>query len=107
VLIFRLSSVLGGRKEVVNAPFIELLAYMEMQKEKEQNDRFRDFLNVFYANPMTDKNARKEYLKTIKPESNLLKVAKKKGALVTDLDQLRLIKQMQEQEANAEKLKGG
>lgn len=73
-----------------------------MLKEKEKSERFSEYLNVFYANPMTDKKARKDYVKSISPESAMLKVANRKGAMVTDLNQLRLIKQMQEQEANAQ-----
>lgn len=51
---------------------------------------------------MTNQNARKKYINDIKPESELLQRAKKSGgALVTDLEQLRLLKQVQEQEAAA------
>lgn len=103
ILIFRLSPILGGRSEVLAAPFLELLAHLEMVKEKENNDRFSHFMNMFYANPMTNQAARKKYVNDIKPESELLQRAKKSGALVTDLDQLRLLKQMQEQEAAARK----
>jgi chromosome condensin MukBEF complex kleisin-like MukF subunit len=103
VFIFRLSSVLGGRSEVLNTPFAELLAHLEMLNEEKQAKRFADFMNMFYANPMTNKDARADYIKQIRPETKLLKEAKS-GGLVTDLDQLRLLKQMREQE---ERAKGG
>lgn len=106
VLIFRLSSVLGGRTEVLNTPFYELLAHLEMLNDKEKNDRFANFLSMFYANPMTDASARKDYVSAIRPDSKLLQEAGKNGALVTDLNQLRLLRQMQEQEATA-KMEGG
>lgn len=104
-----MSPILGGRSEVLAAPFYELLAHLEMLKEQKKNERFGEFLNIFYANPMTNKDARKKYINDIKPESEILQRAKKGGALVTDLDQLRLIKQMQDQEAAALKKfsKGG
>ena len=101
-----MSPTLGGRREVLAAPFLELLAHLEMLKEKQRNDRFEQFLNMFYANPMTNQGARKKYINDIKPESELLKGAKR-GALVTDINQLRLLKEMQDQEAAAAKMKGG
>lgn len=73
-----------------------------MLQEEKKNDRFGEFLNMFYANPMTDKKARKEYIKKISPEKGITKVAGKK-ATVFNFDQLKLIKQMQEQEARAKK----
>jgi hypothetical protein len=105
VIIFRLSSVLGGRSEVMETPFIELLAHIEMLNDKERADRLSQFMNMFYANPMTDMNARKNYVNSIMPEPELV-TKSEQGALVTNLDQLRLLKQMQEQEAAA-KMKGG
>lgn len=92
----------------MDTPFIELLAHMDMLKEKERNERFMNFLNLFYSNPFSDKQGRQDYIKEIRPDSQLLQAASKGNEkLVTNLDQLRLLKQMQEQEANAEKLKGG
>lgn len=104
-MIFRLSPILGGRSEVMDAPFIELLSHISMLKEKEKTDRFAAFMNMFYANPMTDQQARKEYIKSIQPDSELLQKVSKQGALKTDLDQLKLIKEMQELEAK--QMKGG
>lgn len=73
-----------------------------MNKDREQSDRFAEFMNMFYANPMTDKKGRTEYIKKITPENQsgsvTTKVLGKGKATVTNLDQLRLIKQMQEQE---------
>lgn len=106
-MIFRLSSVLGGRSEVIEAPFFELLAHLDMLQEKEKSDHFVAYLNMFYANPMTDQKARSDYIKEIQPESELLQQASEGGGLVTNLDQLRLLKQLGKQEANAAQLKGG
>jgi hypothetical protein len=105
VLIFRLSSVLGGRDQVLKTPFSELLAYVSMAKDKDQSERFANFMNMFYANPMTDQKGRKDYIKKITPDNQsgsvTTKVLGKGKSTVTNLDQLRLLKQMQEQERQA------
>ena len=101
-----MSPILGGRREVLAAPFCELLAHLDMLKDKEKNERFGQFMNMFYANPMTNKQARQQYIKSIQPESELLKGAKR-GKLATDLTQLKALKESQDREAAVAKIRGG
>lgn len=99
-LVFRLSNRLGGRSEVLGTPLVELLAYASMESDREQREAQKEFMNMYYANPMVDKKARKDYL------NSLFKAPVKregKTALVTDFNQLKLIKEMQEIERKQER----
>ncbi|QFG05693.1 tail assembly chaperone [Bacillus phage 035JT001] len=104
VLVFQLSPILGGRSEVLDAPFVELLSHLQMLKEKQENERYMNFLMMHYSNPMSDNKGRKEFLKGITPESQAFKTEAARGkATVTDLDMLRRLKEQQKQEANINK----
>ncbi|QFG05425.1 tail assembly chaperone [Bacillus phage 031MP002] len=104
ILIFQLSPILGGRSEVLDAPFVELLSHFQMLKERQENERYLNFLSMHYSNPMSDNKGRKEFLKSITPESQAFKTEAAKGkATVTDLNLLRQLKQQQMQEKSINK----
>lgn len=69
ILVFRLSPVLGGRTEVLNAPLSECFTYLSSEQERQENKRLETFLNLWYANPLIDAERRKAYIETITPKS--------------------------------------
>ena len=95
-IVFRLSHRLGGEKAVMNAPMESLLVWLLMDKEERNTQRINDFMNMFYANPMTDAKSRQEYINGLFEEA-APKDAEQK-VYVTNLDQLRMIKDLQETE---------
>ena len=85
---------------MLNSPLVELLAYATMENENDQKEAQRQFMNLYYSNPMVDKDARKDYI------NSLFKAPVKregKTAYVTDFNQLKLIKELQEKERTQER----
>lgn len=79
--MFKLSDLLGGRSEVVDAPAVELMKYMEMAIEEAENkhkakqaEMYINYLsNVFSQQleekPTTEyKRAKEEFIQLITPE---------------------------------------
>ena len=95
-IVFRLSNRLGGRKAVMEAPMESLLAWLLMDKEERNTRRINDFMNMFYANPMTDAKSREEYVNGLFEEA--APKAEEQKVYVTNLDQLRMIRDLQETE---------
>ncbi len=101
MIIFRLSPRLGGRSEVLKAKLIELLKYMEFEKEeeeakiqKEKMDRWFNFMSMLHAHPMSDKQARKKYMDLIDPkiENSTPNINK---TYETDIELLKRMKALQ------------
>lgn len=71
-----LSNKLGGRSEVLGAPFIEILGHLiskfdedERAAEKEQEKYYLDFVAMLNSNPQNEKQNKQtqKFLKEIKP----------------------------------------
>ncbi|AYP68833.1 hypothetical protein BpsM61_00059 [Bacillus phage vB_BpsM-61] len=90
IILFNISPILGGRSEVMNAPFIECLKHLELVLNQRKSDRWNKFMDMFYSNAEVDNKKRKEYVKLIQP-----KEAKKQLAMKTNIDQLKAIKEKQ------------
>src|SRR5699024_9334414 len=76
-LIYKLSSKLGGRDSVVNAPFVELLSYLiskleeeETEALKEEYEYYMQFVALLHSNPQDEKEAKRtnEFMKSIVPK---------------------------------------
>jgi hypothetical protein len=90
IFIYRLSARLGGRSEVLETPVVEALKYIELEKKREQEERFFSFLSMFHAHPMADAEGRKKFIEAIQP-----KVKSAPVVYETNLDQLKQLKAMQ------------
>lgn len=90
-IIYTLAPVLGGRKEVLETPFIEVLKYIELERAKKKSDRWNRFMDLWYSHPFADKRARDKYIEQIQPEQ-----ARRELVMETDIDQLRQLKEQQE-----------
>lgn len=78
-VVYSLSDKLGGRSEVIDVPFVELLGYLiskiEADKdnaEKEQVEYYLNFIAMLNSNPQNEKQAKEtdKFLKSIKPKLN-------------------------------------
>lgn len=88
--IYNISPILGGRSEVMKAPFIECVKHLELELERKKTDRWNGFLDLFYSHPEMDQKKRQAYIKIIQPEK-----AKPKMTMKTDQNQLREIAEQQ------------
>lgn len=74
-----LSDKLGGRKEVLETPFYEVLGHVvtkfeedERQVEKEQMEYYMNFVAMLNSSPQNEKQAKasQKFMDTIKPQLN-------------------------------------
>jgi hypothetical protein len=84
----------------LKAPVVELLKYMELHKEEEENkakkekmDRWLDYLSLVHSHPLGDADGRKKFIDLIKPDTVSSKDA---PHYETDFEQLERFKAMQE-----------
>lgn len=77
--MYRLSDKLGGRSEVVSAPFVELLSYLitsieedKAKVEEKQVEYYLNFIAMLNSNPQNEKQAKEtdKFMKSIKPKLN-------------------------------------
>lgn len=102
VIIFTLSPVLGGRREVLLTPLSELFAYVDMEKRRKTHDRYHRFMDSLYSTHQgIDKRKRQQYMESIRP-----KEVRKKLEMKTNVDQLKALKAQQQQDAHALKQGG-
>lgn len=87
-MVYLLSDKLGGRQEVLSAPFYEILGHLETkfqederQAEKEQMDYFMEFVSRLNSSPQNEKQAKQteKFMKQIKPQLNKKKTSSEKG----------------------------
>ena len=78
-IVYRLSDRLGGRSEVVSAPFVELLSYLitsieedKAKVEEKQVEYYLNFIAMLNSNPQNEKQAKEtdKFMKSIKPKLN-------------------------------------
>lgn len=92
IIIYTLAPILGGRDQVLSAPFIECVKYVELEQKKRKNDRWNNFMDMIYSSPMgVDSGKRQKYMELIQPEQ-----ARKQLELKTDVNQLQKLKEEQE-----------
>lgn len=65
---------------------------MLLANREDEAKRFDQFVLMLHANPMTDEKARERYIRIIEPQQLIEEMI---GEMVTDLDQLRRIKEEQ------------
>jgi hypothetical protein len=95
MIIFNLSPVLGSRSEVLKTPCIEVLGYIELNRERKKAERWNNFMDLFYATQQgIKKEDRQRFIETIKPVT----VGRKgvKANPTTDLEMLKRMKDAQQ-----------
>lgn len=75
-----------------------LLVWILMDKEERNNQRIADFMNNFYSSPMIDATMRQEYVSGLMEEAATASSDQNKPKYETNIEQLKLIKAMQEQD---------
>lgn len=87
MVIFKLSKELGGRDEVLNTPFNELLAHLmthfqneERKAEKEQADYYMNFVAMLNSNPQSKEQMKSvmKFMKEIQPKKKVEQSSKPK-----------------------------
>ncbi|WP_314347656.1 hypothetical protein [Mammaliicoccus vitulinus] len=87
MVIFKLSKELGGRDEVLNTPFNELLAHLmthfqneECKAEKEQADYYMNFVAMLNSNPQSKEQMKSvmKFMKEIQPKKKVEQSSKPK-----------------------------
>ncbi len=75
-----------------------LLMWVLMDKQEKNVQKINDFMNMFYSNPQIDAKKRQEYVSGLFEEAAPPKKQSEPTKFVTNIEQLRLIKTMQEAE---------
>lgn len=83
---------------MMNAPMESLLAWVLMDKQEKSAQKISDFMNMYYANPQIDAKKRQEYISGLFEEAAPPKKQNEPTKYVTNIEQLKLIKSMQESE---------
>lgn len=103
MLVFSLSERMGGRMEVLNAPIIETLGYLimtneetERRLEKEETERWLNFLALFHSHPEANKEARNKFMKLIEPKQKYDPIKNPIPEHKWDMDKLERLKAQQE-----------
>lgn len=72
---------------MIQTPFFEILTHVELAKAKDQNERWNNFMDTFYATQENlKKGDRQKYVDVIKPKEKAKGITPPK---TTDLDMLR------------------
>ena len=87
-MVYTLSNKLGGRSEVMQAPFYEILGHLiqkfeedEREVEKEQMKYYMDFIAMLNSSPQNEKQAKQteKFRKEIQPRLSNNKKEKESG----------------------------